>query len=112
MTDISAPPAPRLNPELLAHDAAEQVLLDAWNSGRIPHAWLIGGIPGIGKATLAFRFARFALTQGDQDDAGLFGAPPPATSLHIGPGHPVFNRVAAGGHADLLTIERPFDDKK
>ncbi|HYI68993.1 MAG TPA: DNA polymerase III subunit delta', partial [Skermanella sp.] len=46
-------PDPRHNPDLLAHHAAEQVLLDAWNSGRLPHAWLIGGIPGIGKATLA-----------------------------------------------------------
>ena len=104
-------PDPRHNPELLAHDQAERILLDAWNSGRMPHAWLIGGVPGIGKATLAFRFARFLLSQGEEA-GGLFGDPPPATSLRIGPEHPVFTRVASGGHADLLTIERPFDDKK
>ena len=104
-------PDPRHNPELLAHDQAERTLLDAWNSGRLPHAWLIGGVPGIGKATLAFRFARFLLSQ-CEEAGGLFGDPPPATSLRIGPEHPVFTRVASGGHADLLTIERPFDDKK
>jgi DNA polymerase-3 subunit delta' len=103
---------PHHNPDLLAHEAAERVLLDAWNSGRLPHAWLIGGIPGIGKATLAFRFARFVLSHGEDSGGGLFGDPPPATSLYVGPGHPVFNRVASSGHADLLTIERPFDDKK
>jgi DNA polymerase-3 subunit delta' len=97
---------------LLAHEAAERTLLDAWNSGRLPHAWLIGGVSGIGKATLAFRFARFLLSQGGDDAGGLFGDPPPATSLRVGPEHPVFNRVASSGHADLLTIERPFDDKK
>ena len=105
-------PDPRHNPDLLAHHAAEQVLLDAWNSGRLPHAWLIGGIPGIGKATLAFRFARFVLSNGEEATGGLFGDPPPATSLYVAPSHPVFTRVASNGHADLLTIERPFDDKK
>lgn len=105
-------PDPRHNPDLLAHHAAEQVLLDAWNSGRLPHAWLIGGIPGIGKATLAFRFARFVLANGIEQTGGLFGDPPPAESLYVAPTHPVFTRIASNGHADLLTIERPFDDKK
>src|SRR5687768_1341496 len=96
---------PRANPDLYGHEAAEHRLLDAWNSGRMPHAWLIGGIPGIGKATLAFRFARFALSQ-DSGGSSLFGDPLPATTLHTEPGSPAFHRVAAGGHADLLTIER------
>jgi DNA polymerase-3 subunit delta' len=106
---------PRANPDLIGHEAAERTLLDAWNSGRLPHAWLIGGVPGIGKATLAYRFARFVLRRGDGGgagaEAGLFGAPPPA-SLAVPATDPVFARVAAGGHADLLTVERPMDEKK
>ncbi|QCO01418.1 DNA polymerase III subunit delta' [Azospirillum argentinense] len=105
--------APRRNPELTGHDDAERLLLDAWNSGRLPHAWLIGGPPGIGKATLAFRFARFVLSQGlEPQDAGLFGAPPPPASLALSPDAPVFRRVASGGHADLLTVERQRDEKR
>lgn len=107
------PRSPRRNPDLVGHDAAQAVLLDAWTSGRMPHAWLIGGPPGIGKATLAFRMARFALVNGGRADVGLFGVPEePPRSLWIDPEHPVARRVAAGGHADLLTVERQRDDKR
>ncbi|WP_448187608.1 DNA polymerase III subunit delta' [Azospirillum sp. sgz301742] len=105
--------APRRNPDLIGHGDAERTLLAAWNSGRLPHAWLIGGPPGIGKATLAFRFARFVLAHGGQgDDAGLFGAPEAPASLHLAPDNPVYRRVASGGHADLMTVERQMDEKR
>jgi DNA polymerase-3 subunit delta' len=35
----------------------------------------------------------------------------PGDSLELDSGHPVFRRVAANGHADLLTVERAVDDK-
>lgn len=108
------PFAPRRNADLVGHGDAERTLLAAWNSGRLPHAWLIGGPPGIGKATLAFRFARFVLSQGagQADGAGLFGAPEPPASLHTDPSDPVFRRVSSAGHADLLTVERQRDEKR
>lgn len=104
---------PRRNPDLFGHEVAERLLLDAWSSGRMPHAWLIGGPPGIGKATLAFRFARFALTNPTPQAAGgLFGAAVLPDTLALPPGNPVFARVASGGHADVLTIERQMDEKR
>ncbi|HEX7006725.1 MAG TPA: DNA polymerase III subunit delta' [Alphaproteobacteria bacterium] len=103
-----APVAPRANPDLIGHEAAEATLLQAWGSGRLPHGWLIGGPRGIGKATLAFRFARFVLAGGAPAD--MFGAPPSA--LAIDPASPVFHRVASGGHADLLTVERGLMDDR
>jgi DNA polymerase III subunit delta' len=112
MSEAGEGTAPRANPVLLGHAAAEATLLAAWNSGRLPHAWLIGGPPGIGKATLAFRFTRFVLAQGDGTGTGLFGAPEPPDSLFVAPEDPVFRRVAAGGHADLVTVERQRDEKK
>ncbi len=105
------PFAPRRNPSLVGHEEAERTLLAAWNSGRMPHAWLIGGPPGIGKATLAFRLARFALAQKLDGEVGLFGASPPV-SLHLDSEHPTCRRVASGGHADLLTVERQMDEKR
>jgi DNA polymerase-3 subunit delta' len=88
-------PEPRANPLLLGHAAAEGTLLDALRSGRMHHAWLITGPEGVGKATLAYRFARRLL-------AGV----PSQDSLALDESHPVFRRVAAGSHADLHTIQR------
>ena len=56
-------PLSRDNPYFTGHDGAEHTFLDAWSSGRLAHAWLICGPRGIGKATLAYRMARFALSQ-------------------------------------------------
>ena len=100
---------PRQNPLLLGHEAAEGVLINAYRSGRMPHAWLLSGPRGIGKATLAFRFARFLLAEGEAA-AGLFAAPP--ASLAVAAEHPVFRRTASGGHADLLVVERSLDPKR
>lgn len=109
----TAIPTPRETADLIGHEATERDLLAAWNGGRLPHAWLIGGISGIGKATLAFRFARFALARGlPEATSGLFGASAPETTLYLPPEHPVFRRVRAGGHADMLTVERKFDEKR
>ncbi len=105
----NAIPLPRENPDLVGQEGAETVLLDAYRSGRLPHAWLLTGPRGIGKATLAFRFARFVFQQ-SADAGGLFAAPP--TSLAVDPGQPAFRRVASGGHADLLLIERGYDSKR
>ncbi|MFL6804902.1 MAG: DNA polymerase III subunit delta', partial [Xanthobacteraceae bacterium] len=49
--DAAAPPHPRETTVFFGHTEAEQALLDAYRTGRVPHAWLIGGPPGIGKAT-------------------------------------------------------------
>jgi len=107
---VADQPSPRETAELVGHAAAEAGLLKAWESGRLAHAWLITGPPGIGKATLAYRFARFVLAGGAGEGA-LFGAMP-ATSLALPGDHPVFRQVASGGHPDLLTVERLADDKK
>jgi DNA polymerase-3 subunit delta' len=102
------PPPPRENPELIGHGAAEGVLLDAWNSGRLAHAWMLCGPRGIGKATLAYRFARFALAGGGS--GGLFGDAP--DGLAIAADDPVFRRVAAGGHADMMAVTPSYDEKR
>jgi len=91
---------PRANPLLLGHAEAEATILDAIRAGRMHHAWLITGPEGVGKATLAYRFAR-----------RLLAGRPVEESLALDPGHPVFRRVAAGSHADLLTVERVMNEK-
>ena len=96
-------PEPRENPDLIGHEAAERELLAAWQSGRLPHGWLIHGPRGIGKATLAFRFARFVL-------AGGTGTSP--DTLCIDENDALFRRIASGGHSDLMTLERSYDTER
>ena len=62
--------------ELIGHESAEKQFIDAWQLDRMPHAWLISGLEGIGKATLAYRIARFVLKADNKETthhASLFG---------------------------------------
>jgi len=108
-------PPPRANPDLVGHEAAEVVLKHLVDGGRLPHALLLSGPRGIGKATLAFRLARYVLWRGGEETGlDMFGAPTETgfPSLAIPPESGVFRRVVAGGHADLLTVERVFDPRR
>ncbi len=104
---------PESNPELLGQTEAEEILLRAYNSGRLPHAWLLTGQRGIGKATLAHRFARFLFAQdsGAGGDAGLFGEALAPTALVLEAEHPVLRRAASGGLSDLVVLKRGLNDK-
>ena len=104
------PPDPRANPDLFGHEAAEAALAGALAAGRLHHAWLITGPEGIGKATLAFRFARHLLAA--RKASGISPGASRGASLALDPADPVFRRVAAGAHADLTTIERGYDPKR
>src|SRR6185312_14437043 len=98
---------PRETAVLLGHREAETALLNAYRSGRIPHAWLIGGAQGIGKATLAYRMARFVLAHGNP----LAAAVQRADSLDVDPADPAARRIAAGPHGGLLVLQRTANDK-
>ncbi|KPL50762.1 DNA polymerase III subunit delta' [Prosthecomicrobium hirschii] len=104
---IDGAPLPRERHTLIGHREGERTLLDAYRSGRIHHGWLIGGAKGIGKATLAFRFARFVLAHPDPSAPAV----QQATSLAVDPDSPVARRIAAGSHGDLLHLRRPWDEK-
>src|ERR1700736_5368121 len=84
---------PRETTALFGHRDAETALLNAYRSGRIPHAWLIGGAQGIGKATLAYRMARFVLAHRDPMSPSVQRA----ETLAVDPSDPVARHVAAGG---------------
>jgi len=98
---------PRSNTLLFGHGAAEQAMLEAYRSGRLPHAFLLAGPQGIGKATLAYRMARFVLAYPDPAAAEVAAA----TSLAVDAGHPVARRMAAQAQGDLLILERTPNDK-
>ncbi|MGE5772815.1 MAG: DNA polymerase III subunit delta' [Hyphomicrobiales bacterium] len=99
--------SPRETTSLFGHAEAEKALLDAYKTGRIAHAWLIGGPPGIGKATLAYRLARFVLANPDPYSLEV----QKASSLNVDPAHPVARRMAAQAQGDLLVLERVVNEQ-
>jgi DNA polymerase-3 subunit delta' len=80
--------------DLLGHEAAARAFAEAWAAGRMHHAWLLGGPPGIGKATFAAAAARWVLA----------GSPPGPAPLAIPAGHPAARKAAAGSHPDLRVV--------
>jgi DNA polymerase III subunit delta' len=105
--DETEAPHPRATQALFGHRDAEAALLTAYRGGRIPHAFLFVGPKGIGKATLAYRLARFVLAHPDPAVSAVAAA----SSLAVDADHPVARRIAARGQPDLLVIERTFNDR-
>ncbi|MCL6283930.1 DNA polymerase III subunit delta' [Ruegeria sp. 2012CJ41-6] len=105
-------PHPRETQKLFGHAKAEQAFLEAFNSERLHHAWLITGPNGVGKATLAWQIARFLLATPPAAKDGLFGAPPPPSSLAVDPEHPVARRILAGAEPGLAPVTRSVNDNK
>ncbi|MGR3794190.1 DNA polymerase III subunit delta' [Vannielia sp. SX4] len=104
-------PHPRHTETLYGQEEAEARFLAAFNSGRLPHAWLITGPRGIGKATLAWRIARFLISQPLDDGGGLFGEPDKPETLAVDPNHPVARRITAGSEGNLMLLRRKWVEK-
>lgn len=101
-------PTPEERANWLGDSAAELTLLNAYRSGRMHHAWLMCGPKGIGKATLAYRFARFVFAYPDPSDPEVGKA----ESLAIDPQHPVFRKVGARAHPNLLALQRGYNEER
>ncbi len=117
--DDAQRPQPETTYRLYGHEAAEAVLARAWRSGRLAHGWLLTGAEGIGKATLAFRFARALLAGAMAADPadppallpGLAGPDPaadpgPDRLPDIGPDDAAARLIAGGAHPGLRVVRR------
>jgi DNA polymerase-3 subunit delta' len=89
---------PRETFRLVGQDEALARAARAIRSGKPPQGWLIAGPPGIGKATLAYRIARYLLAFGASDKG-------PA-DLSVPEKDPNALQVAAGSHPGLLVLKR------
>ena len=97
-------PHPRETRALLGHEAAEDILADAFAGGRMHHAWLLAGRVGIGKATLAYGLARHVLARPDERDRS-------DKRLEVSASSVAARQVAALSHPGLLVLRRLFDPK-
>src|SRR4029077_14064903 len=105
--DIDEAPHPRATAVLFGHAGAEAALLTSYRSGGMLHCVLIAGPKGMGKATLAYRLARFVLAHPDPVAQHV----QTAESLQVEPANPVARRIAAQAQPDLLVIERTVNER-
>ena len=108
---------PRLMSLSLGNNQQEAKLLEQFEAGRVNHGLIFTVPKGIGKATFAFKLARFLLSQqaADPNQDALFGGddlPQELQGLEVDKDSPVFRQVASGGHPDLMTVERAYDATK
>jgi len=95
---IEGQPHPKETFHLVGQDDALTRAARAIRSGRPPQGWLISGPPGIGKATLAYRIARYVLKYGATDSG--------PTDLAVPENDPVSLQIAAGSYPGLLVLKR------
>ena len=104
---LEGAPHPRHTVKLFGHKAAEGELAERLHAGKMHHGWLLTGPAGIGKATLAYRFARAALSRPDERDRT-------GRSLGVSSETSGSRQVRALSHPGLLVIRRAYNvkDKK
>jgi DNA polymerase III subunit delta' len=94
-------PHPRETFSYIGHAEEERALAEALRGGRMHHAWMLTGAKGLGKATLAYRFARVAL------GARSTGPRP----LDVDAQDQVARRVGALAHPDMFVLRRGLNDR-
>ena len=92
---------PRRTYDLVGNGTAEKLFIKSIDSGRMHHGWLISGVPGIGKATLAYRMIRYALG----------GKPLLPNSLDVPKTDIVSQKLESLGHGNFKLIRIPYDYK-
>lgn len=97
-------PEPSENTVLLGQDNAADLVAGAYAAGKLPHALLLAGPRGIGKATLAYRLAYHLLKHPSREAA-------PAVLEPVDPTSALFRQIAQGAHPAILHLTRPFDEK-
>jgi DNA polymerase-3 subunit delta' len=103
---LEGAPHPREQYAFFGHREGEEAFVEGLRSGRLHHAWLVGGPQGIGKATLAYRVARTVLDPRRSRD-------PAVSDLSTSADNPVARQVAALSHPNLAILRRaPATDKK
>ena len=101
---------PRETPFLIGHQDQVGLCLDRLGQGRFPHALLLQGPKGVGKATFAYHLIRTLFSEPSQD-AEKKSPFVSEDSFRCDPESALFKRVRARGHGDLKIVERVPDAK-
>ena len=113
---IEGYPHPKAAETLFGHQFAEQEFMNCFKSGKLHHGWLITGPKGIGKATFAWRIAKFLLTQpiASSEPKGLFGNSGENQNRELDENlkKSIVARILAESEPRLAVIRKSFDEKR
>ena len=99
LPDIDGDNPPRLTRIQTGHAKPQADFLAALNGGRMPHAWLLTGPKGVGKASFAYLAARLVLSGGS---ATAMSPALESDDAHL---------VEEGAHPDLFVLKRDYNPK-
>ena len=105
LPDIDGDNPPRLTRILTGHDKPQADFLDALNGGRMPHAWLLTGPKGVGKASFAYLAARLVLSKSAasaQSPSLVMSPALESDDAHL---------LEEGAHPDLFVLKREYNPK-
>ncbi len=105
---LEGAPHPSQQLGLIGHGQEERALLSAYQQQRLHHAWILGGAEGIGKATLAYRMARFVMVNPDPAAPQVQGA----TTLDVDPNHPAARQAMHLSHPDIMVLQRTWNTER
>lgn len=91
---------------IVGHAEQQAAFLEAFNSGRPHHAWLLAGPQGIGKAAFARAAAAHILATAAGPAEGIAN-----DHLAVDPEHRVAKLLASGAHPDFRLLEREVNEK-
>jgi len=92
---------PRECERLVGHQTAIDTFVQAHQSGRLHHAWILGGPKGVGKASFAYLATRYMLS----------GDAVAAPGLAVPQGDPIAMRLRSGAHGNVRVVRKSWDQK-
>ena len=84
----------------IGNDNIEQFMLNSINSRKLHHAYLFSGTKGIGKATFAYRAARYILSNALKEN------------MDIDKSKKVSKLIEKNSHPDFMVLEKDLDKEK
>lgn len=94
---------PQFNTFLLGHQDAEQLFLTCWQNNSLHNSWLISGIKGVGKATFAFKLARFILNADENKKEDY-------ANIEVSPDTHTYKLISGNAHPDFKLLQRDYTD--
>jgi len=106
---------PNKHQNLYGHESLEKEFINLWEKNSFPHAIILSGQKGVGKATLAFKISRFILSKNgeieDKNYSLLLNETKSSNNLNIDIDSIIFKEIYNNVNQNLIILEQKTDDE-